>query len=78
MTPGYSLVQGSLSNLSGPYFLHATAKRSEIETISCQRSTKESQTQFRSSQTIQGSAGYNRGYSSTATTTEEYCGAEAQ
>lgn len=45
MTPGYSLVQGSLSNLSGPYFLHATAKRSEIETISCQRSTWKSQTQ---------------------------------
>lgn len=47
MTPGYSLVQGSLSNFSGPYFLHATAKRSEIETISCQRSSWESQTQYK-------------------------------
>lgn len=45
VTPGYSLVQGSLSNLFGPYFLHATAKRLKIETISCQRSTWESQTQ---------------------------------
>lgn len=36
VTPGYSLVQGSLSNFSGPYFLHETAKRWEIETISCQ------------------------------------------
>lgn len=39
VTPGYSLVQGSLSNLSGLYFLHATAKRSEIETTTRQTST---------------------------------------
>lgn len=54
MTPGYSLVQGSLSNFSGPYFLHATAKRSEIETISCQRSSWETQTQ--QSETVWGSS----------------------
>lgn len=59
MTPGYSLVQGSLSNLSGPYFLHATAKRLEIETISYQRSTWESQTQLRWSAILQRRAETN-------------------
>lgn len=55
--PGYSRVQGSLSNLSGPYFLHETAKRSEIETISCQRSTLEAQTEHRWGDTLSWRAG---------------------
>lgn len=55
--PGYSRVQGSLSNLSGPYFLHETAKRSEIETISCQRSTLEAQTEHRWDDTLRWRAG---------------------
>lgn len=45
--PRYSCVQGSLSNLSGPYSLHQTATRWEVETISCQRSTLEAQTEHR-------------------------------
>lgn len=56
--PGYSRVQGSLSNLSGPYFLHETAKRSEIETISCQRSTLEAQTEHRWGDTLWWRAGW--------------------
>lgn len=45
--PRYSLVRRPLSNLSGPYFLHETAKRWEIGTISCQRSRLEAQTEHR-------------------------------